>query len=219
MQPRCNVFSKPALRLCCRGRNVALDCAKGLNYLHSNKLVHFDLVRPCPALLAYRAEPPYTAGGLFQLHDTTLGPSPDHRSHIDVQTDHCDSDFCPCRSPATSCSQKPAMPRLVSALICYSSPVCTLKLPVTTRSTLVTGTYWLCCLLLSSTLALIVHCRIVCAPDTQHRPAAGDVGFAKVLDMTHLSQISGRGTFAWAAPEVGWQICVDIEWLTHTAAL
>ncbi len=39
---------RPALHLCCRGRNVALDCAKGLNYLHSNKLVHFDLVRPWP---------------------------------------------------------------------------------------------------------------------------------------------------------------------------
>ena len=28
---------------CCRGRHVALDIARGLHYLHSLKITHFDL--------------------------------------------------------------------------------------------------------------------------------------------------------------------------------
>ena len=35
----------------CRGKSVALDCARGLNYLHSNKLIHFDLVSAVPPAL------------------------------------------------------------------------------------------------------------------------------------------------------------------------
>ena len=62
-----------------------------------------------------------------------------------METDHCDSDFCPCRSPATSCSQKPAMPRLVSTLKFHCFLFCTIKLPVTSRPTVVTGCAACCC--------------------------------------------------------------------------
>ena len=108
---------------------------------------------------------------------------------------------------------------------CCRSPFSTIRPPVTSferaAPSFVTAADWLSCLSLSSNLASNVHCRPATAPDRQHCPAAGDVGFAKVLDMTHLSQISGRGTFAWAAPEVGVADMVQYKrfWPDLTAAL